>query len=116
MKEWYPGKAIIVLSDTHPTEIICEVEPTAMHSQYGVAISVIDSSAPHHHMLAKEMYTILEGELDLFIDDRKHHLIKGDSISIPPQSVHYAIGNETWVECKSEPGWTVEDHILEEKK
>lgn len=108
----YPGSKIISLPKDNPTEILCEVDPTTNHADYSVAVSVIDKTDLHSHNKTTETYKILEGELDLFIDGVKHHLRKGDSLIIKPHTHHSAIGNETWIECRSEPGWTLEDHIL----
>jgi mannose-6-phosphate isomerase-like protein (cupin superfamily) len=107
----YPNKKIISLPTLGPTEILCEVEPASEHSEYSVAISIIDKSVSHYHIKSIETYKILEGELDLYINGLVHHMKKGDSMVINPFSHHYAIGNETWIECRSEPGWTIEDHI-----
>jgi quercetin dioxygenase-like cupin family protein len=112
LKREYPGKKIMALPESEPTEILCEVEPSADHPEYSVAISVIDKSVPHHHIKSTEIYTILEGELSLMIDGKTHHLKEGESIIIPPNAAHSAVGNETWVSCRSEPGWTFGDHIF----
>lgn len=109
----YPGKNIICLPEENPQEIICEVDPTPIHPKYNIAIAVIDKSMPHYHLKVKETYKVLEGELTLVIDDTSHVLKKGESFVVEPGQVHYAIGDSTWIECKSEPGWTAEDHILD---
>lgn len=110
LKEQYPGATIIAIPSEEPSEIVCEVEPTSDHPEYSIAISVIDRSAIHYHLKSTETYHIIKGELDVYIDGIPHHLKRGEFITIKPNSKHYAIGNETWVECRSEPGWTAEDH------
>lgn len=112
LKEKYPGKNILALPDDETAEILCEIDPSMLHPEYSVAVSVIDKSDLHYHKESTETYKVLEGELDLFIDGVPHHLKQGDSMVIKPYSYHYAVGNETWIECKSEPGWTVKDHLL----
>lgn len=115
LKEKYPGKNIVALPEDEPTEILCEIEPTSEHPEYSVAISVIDRSVPHVHNKTTETYKVTKGKINLFVDDAEHELNKGDKLVIKPGSVHYAIGSESWIECKSEPGWTPEDHILVDK-
>jgi len=112
LKDKYPGKTIIPLPDEMPLEILCEVDSSSGHPEYSVAVSIIDKSDLHYHKKSTETYKVLEGELDLFIDGIPHHLKSGESIVIKPYSYHYAVGNETWIECRSEPGWTVKDHLL----
>ncbi len=114
LKKLYPEKAIFSFPKDQPTEIICEVESTSLHPEFSKAVAIIDQSAPHVHYQTTETYTIINGELDLFIDGEKHHLSKGESYEIKPGQVHYAIGRETWVECVSRPGWIKEDHFLVE--
>jgi mannose-6-phosphate isomerase-like protein (cupin superfamily) len=111
LKATYPNKKIIALSSDQPTEILCEIDPVTDHPEYSVAVSVIDKSVPHYHNISTETYTVLEGELELFIAGTPHHLKQGESMIIKPGTTHYATGKETWVECRSEPGWTVADHI-----
>lgn len=110
----YPGSKLVKLPEENPTEILCELDPTEHHPEYSVAISVIDRSVPHHHELATEEYEVLDGELSVFVDGVETKLVKGDSLKITPPSVHFAVGNQTWIKCISKPGWTLDDHIMED--
>ena len=110
----YPNKNIIKNSENNPTEILCEVEPTSDHPEYSLAVAVLDKSVPHVHHKTKETYTVIKGKLVLHVDGIKHELSEGEEMNIETGQVHWAEGNETWVECYSEPGWTFEDHILDE--
>lgn len=110
----YPGKKIIKLPEGNPTEILCEIESTKDHPHYSVAISVIDRSVPHYHKQMSEVYEVLSGSLSVFIGGVEHKLNEGDTLTIPPNSTHYAIGNETWIKCTAHPGWTVDDHIMQD--
>lgn len=112
LREKYPKKAIFSLPDDNPTEILCEIEPTSEHPEYSRAISIIDISAPHYHEKTTETYKVIKGTLKVVVDGLVHELEKDDELTIKPRSVHYAIGNETWIECYSEPGWIPDDHIL----
>lgn len=113
LEKQYPGCKIIKLPENNPTEILCEIDPTEDHPEYSVAISVIDRSIPHHHNNMTEIYEVVTGNLSVFIDGIEHKLEEGDQLTIPPDSNHYAVGNETWIRCTARPGWTVEDHIME---
>jgi len=101
----YPGKKIIEIPEDNPREIICEISP-------GVAIAVIDKSEPHYHKEMTETYEILRGDLDVYKDNIKSSLSIGDKITIEPGVIHYAIGDETWVEVTANPPWSSEDHFF----
>lgn len=114
LEKQYPGKAIICLPKDNPTEILCEIDPSSLHPDYSVAISVIDKSSAHVHKITVEEYEVLKGSLTLYKDDKKYNLKEGESITIQPNEVHYAIGDETWIKATSHPGWTAGDHLLQE--
>jgi mannose-6-phosphate isomerase-like protein (cupin superfamily) len=107
----YPGKAIIKNDENNPTEILCEVEPSLTHPKYSLAVSVIDISVPHQHKKTVETYKVIKGKLTLHVGEKTVTLNEGDSYEIPLKTIHWAEGHETWVECKSHPGWTSEDYI-----
>lgn len=109
LEEKYPGKNIVLNNQENPTEIIAEIDP-----ENGKAIVVIDKSIAHFHKHTHERYLILKGELDIFINGKSHHLRKGDIFDIKPGEVHYAVGDETWIEETSNPPWSPKDHILDE--
>ena len=111
-EKMYPGKHIVKNSEKKPTEILCEVEPVTSHSQYSVAIAVINKSTPHSHNISSETYTVIRGTLKLHANDEVIELKRDQSHTIEPGVIHWAEGDETWVECLSRPGWTKEDHIL----
>lgn len=112
----YPSKNIVKLPEDNPQEIICEIDPTAKHPGYNVAIAAIRQSVPHHHNHAVETYEVMQGKLALTIDDDTVHLRQGDTYTVFPPQVHSAKGDFMLVKVRSEPGWTPEDHILEVKK
>ncbi|MFC1663701.1 cupin domain-containing protein [Patescibacteria group bacterium] len=112
LSQKYSDKKIIKLPEDNPTEIICEIDPATGHPEKGIAIAVIDKSEPHYHKKATEIYKVIKGDLTVFINNQQHKLKEGDSLTVKPGKIHYAVGNETWVEVYSEPGWTKEDHIL----
>jgi len=112
LSEKYPGKQIIKNDIEIPTEIICEVKSTVDHPSFSQAIAVVDRSLPHLHKKSTEEYSVIRGELFLFVDGKKIFLKEGDTYIIHPHQIHWAQGNETWVSCFSQPGWKQEDHIL----
>ncbi|MBI2592904.1 MAG: cupin domain-containing protein [Candidatus Colwellbacteria bacterium] len=112
LQKEFPGKNIIQLPLDNPSEIICEVEPTANHPEISSIIAVIDESKPHYHLKSTETYFIEKGELHLFVDGRKYLLREGDTYVVEPGRVHWAEGEATRVRVNSSPGWTQEDHIL----
>lgn len=112
LSQKYPGKKIIKIPEDNPTEILCEIDSTTNHPEKSVVIAIIDKSEPHYHKKATETYKVIKGNLSIVIDGQKNELEEGDSLSIKPEDIHHAIGNETWVEVYSKPGWVPEDHIL----
>ncbi|OGV96651.1 hypothetical protein A2W24_01665 [Microgenomates group bacterium RBG_16_45_19] len=108
----FPGEKIFRNDEKQPTEIICEIEPTSEHPEYSVAVAVIDRSAPHFHHKTEEVYEVLKGELDLYIDGKQLKLKKGEKYTIKPGIKHCAVGQETWIKVTARPGWKIEDHIL----
>jgi mannose-6-phosphate isomerase-like protein (cupin superfamily)/predicted enzyme related to lactoylglutathione lyase len=116
LKEDYPSKKIYINTEDKPEEIICEIEPSSDHPEYSSAIAVIDKTTLHFHKQAAEIYYVLEGTLNLFIENSRQVLKKDEYAVIKPGEKHYAKGNETWVLVYSEPGWSKEDHLFEEKE
>jgi len=116
LKKQYPGKKIILNSKENLTEILCEVDPTSLHSEKSIAIVVIDIMEPHYHNEATEIYEVVKGQLTLVIDGKPQMLNVGQSATIFPGQIHSAIGDETWVKVISKPGWTKKDHVLVENK
>lgn len=108
----YPGASVFKNDEENTTEILCEIEPTYEHPEYSNAIAVIDKSIAHVHYKSTETYKVIRGDLKLFVGKDKIELSEGDTYVISSGIPHWAEGNETWVECYSEPGWTVEDHIF----
>lgn len=113
LNEKYPGKQIIQKHDTEGEvrELLCEVDPSSEHPAYSLAVAIIDRSTPHKHLFTTEVYKILKGKLTLFLDGEQILLGQGDEFTIKPGVVHFAVGDETWVEVRSNPGWNPDDHI-----
>ncbi|MBU1322603.1 cupin domain-containing protein [Patescibacteria group bacterium] len=112
LQQKYPGKKIICLPEDSPSEIICEIDPPLDHPEYSVAISVIDETAPHYHQKTTENYEIISGALTLVVDKQKYKMKAGDALTIKPNQIHSAVGNQTWIKCTARPAWTPQDHLL----
>jgi len=112
LKEKYPGKEAYDL-DGRGMHFVCEIEPVTEHPEYDRAIEVIIQSKPHKHIKMTQYYTVLEGSMDLHLDDTVVTLHKGDKQTVVPGVVHWATSdNKCLVELYSKPGWTKEDHIV----
>ena len=113
LEQKYPGKVIIENKNDKgiTTEIICEIEPTACYPSYSIAIAVIDSSVLHFHKKITETYKVLKGKLTVFKKNKEVRLKRGDKLVIKPGEIHSNLGDETWIKCSSNPGWTIDDYI-----
>ncbi|OGK64476.1 hypothetical protein A2313_03275 [Candidatus Roizmanbacteria bacterium RIFOXYB2_FULL_41_10] len=114
LKKQYPGKKIIPNHKTNPTEIICEVDPSSQHAGNSTAVAVIDQTKLHYHERSAEIYYVLQGKLELIIDEVKFVLNQDQYRVIPPGKTHQARGKATWVLVYSEPGWQKEDSLAVE--
>jgi mannose-6-phosphate isomerase-like protein (cupin superfamily) len=115
LQELYPGKPIKCLPQEQPSEIICEFDSRDDHPDFSFAMAVIDRSAPHHHRRTTEIYRVVKGELKLYVGNQEYVMYEGQEWTILPGQVHWAEGNETWVEVYCSPGYEPTDHILEEE-
>ena len=116
LKKQYPGKAIIANDSKNATEIICEIDPGSLHPQYSSLIYVIDQTKPHYHERSAEIYYVLKGKLELFVEGARYTLTEDQYRVIPPGKIHFAKGKATWVLVYSEPGWQKQDHLEVKEK
>lgn len=105
LNQKYPGKKIIVENGQDFSEIIVEIKP-------GLALAVVGKSKPHHHKVSTEIYEVMKGELVLYIDGKKSVLKPGEKMTIMPNQIHSAQGDEAWFWTHSTPKWTPGDHKL----
>ncbi|GGE62298.1 cupin domain-containing protein [Priestia taiwanensis] len=49
----------------------------------------------HHHSTCEEVFYVLEGEIDFYINDVRVPLQKGDLLQLRPHESHYLINNST---------------------
>ena len=120
LKDRFPGANIVALPPDEPREGIAEVEPTEEHPEYSVAVALIERSKAHHHNRSTETYRVLGGSMMLFVGDEVVPLAEGQTYVIKPGILHSVIVKPplkpALVEVTSEPGWSQDDHILEEFK
>jgi mannose-6-phosphate isomerase-like protein (cupin superfamily) len=108
LEEKYPGKKILAGEG----EIVCEIDPAINPGDRGIAVAVIDRSIPHYHKKTVETYRVIKGGLTVFKNGKAYELRPGDELTVNPGEIHYAVGDEAWVEVVSVPGWLVTDHFL----
>lgn len=112
--EKYPNAQLSKLPENNPTEILCEVDPTAGHPGYSIAVAAISSSAAHFHKVAQEDYEVIRGTLLMQIGDDIKTVYEREKVTIPAGQVHFAssVDGFALVSVVSRPGWTPQDHFL----
>jgi mannose-6-phosphate isomerase-like protein (cupin superfamily) len=113
---YYRFARIVRIPHDNPLEIICEIDPTSKHPEISVALVAIDRSEAHWHPEGingmAEQYFVVKGHLILHLGNRTLELKEGSTCIIPPNVVHWAEGDTTWVWVISTPGWTLGNHKL----
>lgn len=97
LKGKYP-KAKAYDLDGKSQHFVCEVEPVSDHPEYDRAVEVIISSRPHKHLKMKQFYSIIFGTLELHVGEKVISLRAGDTYTIEPGNIHWAISDdECWL-------------------
>ena len=108
---WYKNEVVA----PNRKEVVYEIVTKDDNVGFGLAVAVIEESAPHHHGRTRETYTLIEGKLEVHCGDDVHILEQpGQSIEIPIGVIHWArhIGNiPAHVTVLTIPAWTLQDHI-----
>lgn len=103
-------------------EVIYEVVTGDDNAGFGFAVADIDHSQMHIHNKTTEVYILVSG--DVYIQLGKigeagsnlvHLLRPGDTVTIPPNTHHYAISarkESARVAVLTIPAWSPDDHIL----
>ncbi len=102
-----------------PQEIVYEITTKEDNLPFGIAIADIMHSTPHHHKKTVEVYTGVQGDLEVTLDDEPHIIHPGDSIRISPGVVHSAksLGDEpARITVISIPEWSQDDFFPEDDK
>jgi mannose-6-phosphate isomerase-like protein (cupin superfamily) len=105
----FPQGTVKMIPPQDPLEIVLELPGTP---EEGRAIAVIDRSVPHVHRRTTERYDIQEGTLQLHLDGTLLTIGPGESVTILPGQVHWAVGQATRLLVTSWPPWTRDDHII----
>lgn len=65
---------------------------------------------PHIHSQYKEAFLVLEGELEFFINGKIHTCKKGESVDVPPGTLHTFSNKQnhpcTWINIHSPKGFS----------
>ena len=75
---------------TFPAETVYEVTTARDGLPFGIAIADIEQSQPHVHRVTTETYTVVQGSIELALDDERIALYVGDVAVIRPGVVHSA--------------------------
>ena len=88
-----------------------------LHLHYSLAHAVVrpgDTTYPHK-LTGSEVYYILEGDGEMYIDDQTENVSSGQAVYIPPNSVQKIknIGpNDLKFLCLVDPHWKAEDEEI----
>jgi mannose-6-phosphate isomerase-like protein (cupin superfamily) len=74
----------------HPAEIVYELFTPADGLPFSIAIADIQQSEAHFHKLTTETYTVVQGAIELSLDDERIVLRSGDTVKIMPGVIHSA--------------------------
>lgn len=101
----------------HGKEVIYELFTGHDGLGWNAVIADIQESVPHFHKRTTEVYTVLNGTLEVFINDVSHVLNPGDVIVIPLNSVHWGrslTDKPARIMCICVPAWCPQDHHIVE--
>lgn len=85
---------------------------------WNAVIADIEESVPHFNKITTEIYTVLNGTIEVFIDDQSYVLNPGDVIAIPLNAVHWGrslTDKPARIMCTCVPAWSPEDHYVVQK-
>ncbi len=88
MTKWVLGHKITPQASTGDLDIVIGETPAKMKGP-----------PPHHHNGYHEVFLVIEGEMALIIDGESKVIGKGESINLPPKTLH-TFSNNTDVSCK----------------
>lgn len=80
----------------------------------GFTVAVIERSLPHFHLKTREVYRVLRGILYVACGGRGNVLQEKDTLVIEPPQIHFAraAGEPVWIEVKSVPPYSADDHFI----
>jgi mannose-6-phosphate isomerase-like protein (cupin superfamily) len=74
----------------NPAEIVYEITTYKNGLPFGIAIADIQQSEPHFHKITMEIYSVVQGNLEVRLSSERHVLHTGDVIKISPGVIHSA--------------------------
>ncbi len=113
---WYRNRKELPPGAAAPKEVVFEVITASDDIGFGVAIADIQQSQRHYHKTTLETYTLVAGELRVYVGEKVDVLrAPGQTLSIPVNTPHCAEsigGGPARLVVFSIPAWTPEDHLL----
>ena len=71
-------------------EIVYEVKMAGEDLPFSIAIADIQQSQPHYHNHTIETYTVVQGDIEVRLNDERRALRPGEIVLIEPGTVHSA--------------------------
>lgn len=106
---------IIAKSFKNELEKVAEIIGLGDGLGFSLAIADIKNTPPHFHSARREVYTVVSGRLRVTIDGKDREVNPGESVHIPPNTIHEAVQageKPVRVLVLCVPGWIPEDHCL----
>ena len=100
---------------TKDRSTIREIIKAAHQSLAEATVAPGQATAAHYHLVAEEIYYILNGQGAMFLEEARQDVVPGDAILIPPGQRHSIrnTGKEDLVFlCCCAPGYSHEDTVL----
>lgn len=96
------------------------IQGRATEEKWSVAVLEIHDSPKHYHKIEKEMFIVLNGELDIEIDGEHQQKKVGELVVIMPSKIHQlksALSEPVRVLCVNFPAFDPVDmhYVVEEK-
>jgi len=86
--EIYPDKEQEVCLSESPLDSCGKVPVQIMKDSEIAFFNQNAGQDKHYHKEATEIYTVLEGEMDIIIQGQEYTLLQGDTIVVHPNAVH----------------------------
>lgn len=112
-EEFVAGDSTLLRELLHPDKQPLDLRYSLAHA----TLAVGETSDPHA-LKTSEVYYILAGEGEMYIDDETQRVKPGDAVYIPPNAKQYihSCGSEPLVFLAIvDPAWKVEDEIVFER-
>ena len=98
-------------------EVVWEIITKEDNLGFGMAVADIIKSAPHFHKKMFEIYILVSGILEVFVNSKSKLLsLPGEGVRILPERNHWARSYGEKIPARvlvwSYPAWTLEDHHL----